>query len=864
MFTKTFGEVSKKDIAVAGGKGASLGEMTSTFAKATTGQASGHNPVPAGFVMLASAFERFLAETDLGVEIDSVLHTVKHTEMHTTEYASEKIQALILGAKIPKDIAEEIQKEFVRLDAQYVAVRSSATAEDSTSAAWAGQLDSFLNTTEKDLLKNVQKCWASLFTPRAIFYRFEKGLHGHHIGVAVVIQKMVESEVSGIAFSVHPVTEDRNQLIIEAGFGLGEAVVSGQVTPDSYVVEKQPRRILDKNISVQERGLFRSSYSPFAKGRGPLAVRDLKSSASEDLGTSFKKGGTKDSPSTWVVIPKAKGNQQKLSDTQILELSELILKIEQHYGFPCDIEWAFAVGKFYILQSRPITTLKKENFMRTVPQDAMGKYPQGSFDIFERVYSSHWFITNYNALGFVFDFPKLGAGSFITKVIFVMENAMCRYIFDIDEFEKAANFTSERLINDDAWRLGLYRKIDFYTKRYFHAGERLRKLKLSTLTDKEIIGLVRKIIPLQHWHKVYSVVANGVVLDGRNHLSNKIREELKISMGSPQNFDEEWSVLSQITTMSLRQEKEYAIARLAKNHKNLKLAEKKLKRIHEKYCWLDYNNQGPAASFNSFCAELREAIRDNKSIHVRRNLADLKKRQKEIMRKFHPTKRGRFLVSLSQRVISQKSFRKDMEYHGFYCYENLFRELARRNETSDWQAFSYLFPWEVPSHVLSNEPSLEDLKKRREYSCFAVTKKEQKMLVGNEARDFMKKLRINEDFSALTEVQGQCAFSGKVTGTVKIIQVPKDLTKMNSGDILISQATSPDLLSAMKKAGAIVTNTGGLICHAAITSRELKIPCIVGTGKATLIFKDGDMVEVDADKGVVRILQSRPITTLKK
>lgn len=479
---------------------------------------------------------------------------------------------------------------------------------------------------------------------------------------------------------------------------------------------------------------------------------------------------------------------------------------------------------------------------------------KGDFEIFERVYSSYWFITNYNALGFVFDFPKLGAGNFITKAIFVMENGMCRYIFDIDEFEKAANFTSERLINDDAWRLGLYRKIDFYTKRYFQAGERLRKLKLDCLGDKEIVRLVREIIPFQHWHKVCSVVVNGVVLDGRNHLSDKIREELKVSMGNPKNFDEEWSVLSQVTIMSLRQEKEYAIARLAKDCKILKKPGKKLKRIHEKYCWLDYNNQGPAASLGSFYEEFREAIRDNKSIYLKRNLADLKKRQKEIMRKFHLTERGKFLVSLSQRVISQKSFRKDMEYHGFYCYENLFRELARRNKTSDWQAFSYLFPWEIESYIFSNEPSFEDLKKRQEYSCFVVNKKEQKMLVGNEARDFVKKLRINEDFSALAAVKGQCAFCGKVTGTVKIIQVPKDLAKMNQGDILISQATSPDLLSAMKKAGAIVTNTGGLICHAAITSRELKIPCVVGTGKATLVFKDGDRVLVDATKGVVRKL----------
>ena len=240
----------------------------------------------------------------------------------------------ILAAAVPKDIESEIKKHFKKLGAKFVVVRSSATAEDSSSAAWAGQLDTFLNTTENTLLENVKRCWASLFTPRAIFYRFEKELHKTKISVAVVVQKMVESEVSGIAFSVHPVTEDRNQLIIEAGFGLGEAIVSGQITPDSYVVEKNPQRIIDTNVSTQERRL----------------VRHIRT----NVRMKGESGGN-----VWENIPAAEGEQRKLSEKQVLELTELVLHIEKHYGFPCDIEWAFEKGKFYITQSRPITTLKK-------------------------------------------------------------------------------------------------------------------------------------------------------------------------------------------------------------------------------------------------------------------------------------------------------------------------------------------------------------------------------------------------------------------------------------------------------------------------------------------------------------------------
>ncbi len=309
---KAFSEISKNDAAIAGGKGASLGEMTQAGI-----------PVPPGFVILSSAFERFLEEADLNQELDAIFHTVNHEEIHTVELASEKIHQLIMEVKMPEEIAKQIRAEFGKLGAEYVAVRSSATAEDGASAAWAGQLDTYLNTTADTLIENMQKCWASLFTPRAIFYRFEKGMHGQNISVAVVVQKMVQSEVSGIGFSVHPVTEDRNQMIIEASFGLGEAVVSGQITPDSYVIEKMPRRIVDKNITYQDKALWRSG-----------------------------KGGNE-----WRELTKEEGSKPALTDEQVFQLAKIVLGIEQHYGFPVDVEWAFKAGKFYITQSRPITTL---------------------------------------------------------------------------------------------------------------------------------------------------------------------------------------------------------------------------------------------------------------------------------------------------------------------------------------------------------------------------------------------------------------------------------------------------------------------------------------------------------------------------
>jgi pyruvate,water dikinase len=312
MHTKNFKQLSKNDVGIAGGKGASLGEMTQ--AKIS---------VPPGFVVLAGAFERFLEETDLGTEIESRLKKVNYKDINSVDRASNEIRDLIHDEKFPKDIGDEILESFGKLGADYVAVRSSATAEDSSVASWAGELETYLNTTKKTLLENVKKCWSSLFTPRAIFYRFEKGLAKNKVSVAVVVQKMIQSEISGITFTAHPVTQDRNQMVLEAGYGLGEAIVGGLVTPDTYIVQKPELTISDINISEQSKMIIRA-----------------------------KNGGVE-----WKEVPKNKQGKQKLTGAQIIKLAELCVKIEKHYNFPQDIEWAMEKSKFYITQSRPITTL---------------------------------------------------------------------------------------------------------------------------------------------------------------------------------------------------------------------------------------------------------------------------------------------------------------------------------------------------------------------------------------------------------------------------------------------------------------------------------------------------------------------------
>jgi len=310
-FLKNLKEISRSNTIIAGGKGANLGELLKVGML-----------VPAGFVVLALAFEKFLKETDINVEIKTMLNRINIEDLESVEEGAEIVRSLIMEAIMPKSIEKEIMDSFEKLGAKYVAVRSSATAEDSKIDSWAGELETYLNTTRKDLIKNVKKCWASLFAPRALFYRVKRGLKRKKVSVAVVVQKMIQSDVSGVCFTVHPVTKDRNQMVIEACWGLGELLVSGQQTPDTYVVEKNSLDILDINKNPQDKMI------------------------------ALDKSGNKTIP-----VLGLKKDRQKLSISQIKKIAEMSKRIEKHFKEPQDIEWALEKGKFYIVQTRPITTL---------------------------------------------------------------------------------------------------------------------------------------------------------------------------------------------------------------------------------------------------------------------------------------------------------------------------------------------------------------------------------------------------------------------------------------------------------------------------------------------------------------------------
>ena len=313
-----FNEVTMENVDQVGGKGASLGEMVQN-----------NFPVPNGFVISAQAYFNFVKETGIQDEIVKKIDAIDVENTEELERISKEIRQLIRHAEVPSELKTEIYKSYDSLNMRYnsgvatlVAVRSSATAEDLPEASFAGQQETYLNIMGKDqLIAAIRKCWASLFTARAVYYRKKQNFQTSKVGLCAVVQKMVQSEVSGIMFTADP-TGDLNKIIIEAGFGLGETIVSGSVTPDNYVVDKKTMQLVNKKINKQDFMLIRE------KGMN-----------------------------TQINLGDVKGKLQKMKDSKIIDLATIGKRIEDHYKKPMDIEWAMEKDTLYIVQARPITTL---------------------------------------------------------------------------------------------------------------------------------------------------------------------------------------------------------------------------------------------------------------------------------------------------------------------------------------------------------------------------------------------------------------------------------------------------------------------------------------------------------------------------
>ncbi len=612
-YTQPLTSLNKDSNAIAGGKGSSLGEMLNSGI-----------PVPDGFVVTVNAFEHFY------------------------------------DGGISGECQNEILKAFDNLDCEFVAVRSSATCEDSVDNSFAGQFDTFLNTRREYLMIKIRECWNSLNSDRCKEYMLDKKINPKSVKVAVVIQKMIQSQVAGVAFTVNPITNDSNKIMIEAGYGLGEAVVSGQITPDNYLVNKDSKIIIAKNISTQTKGIYRNID---------------KDSIEQNY---------------WKEIEQKNQNSQKLTDFQILELSELCLKIEQHYEHACDIEWALYQNKIYITQSRPITTVGE--YIKLI-----------NLDYIMRRDTAH--VTNeITAISLLSLYNNLVVQHTVTNYTLIavkfIDNQFELYV-DNNKFKVIRGILKQKILNQE---------IDLFNIYKLHL-ESTKKAKNSK-TKKEFIDYITQ--AGKYW--MYLWFALSISEDSDiSKLSEIIAllEEFRLK-------DTQWENIDQY----ILQDDKYSID-------------------------------------------------------------------------------SRYKMSIDDYISG--SFEID---------------------TSDFKIINYY-------------ENLLDFDLDSIQFC------------------------LNKDINSNPDKEnifGQIACLGNVIGTVKIIDTKDKLKKvlsqsLGSEFVLVSNMTTPDYVPLMKKSVAIVTDEGGITCHAAIISRELNIPCIIGTKFATQILKDGDLVEVDANNGVVRILE---------
>ena len=318
MYVKKFEELSKADIGIAGGKGANLGELTQAGI-----------PVPPGFVVTAQAYEYFMDEAGINDKVMSILEETDINDTKALQAAAEEIKKIIVESPIPDDLVMFIREYYNELcqrvgeDDTDVAIRSSATAEDLPEASFAGQQDTFLHVSGDDeVIEFIRKCWASLFEARAIFYREENDFEHSKVYIAVVVQKMAFADKAGVMFTVNPSTGEEIALI-EGSWGLGEAVVSGDVTPDNYQVDKKNNEII--NVTISDKKV--------------MYIND-------ESGTSVK-----------VEVPEERRKERVLSDDELIQLTEMGKTVQAHYGEPMDTEWAFEKDMLFLLQARPITTL---------------------------------------------------------------------------------------------------------------------------------------------------------------------------------------------------------------------------------------------------------------------------------------------------------------------------------------------------------------------------------------------------------------------------------------------------------------------------------------------------------------------------
>lgn len=811
--------LSRADLVVAGGKGANLGELTRLGL-----------PVPPGFVVSAQAYALQFGAWGLAERL------AKHLEAKAWDDAAAEATKILENGSLLPAIEADVRQAYRELGAEHVAVRSSATAEDLADASFAGQHETFLNIAgEEDALRALRQCWASLWSSRALAYRETRKIEHLTVNIAVVVQRMVPADFAGVLFTVDPVAQRADRLLIEVAPGLGEAIVSGHTTGDVYRLEREPRvvstPVRTEHITIVER-----------ERRDP--------------------------------------QRPAPSDTLLLELGRVALKLEAHFDAPQDIEFAFANGSLFLLQSRPITTLESADIERIVPAPPLSPRQQKMLD------------DNDNDR-FPQAFKPLDFWLFYQFIHVIMKLAQ--------DFGFAIDPVQERHLHDNIWLeflippvggptlqlVGLPLKLVkiipqdwlgwWETEAFPRLMEVTRRIDLRQLEDTALFARS------EHIEDVFrDIVYKRFQGRAGEILIVLLRPLLRLAVGKDRVIAVEADLLSGIHTRT--SEVNLALYDLAQKALRLGVdVTQPIRRGRPDELEQSTVGRGFLADVEAFLDEHghRETVgmylstptwrQDPKPFWgMLHSMLDAqhppsesagKKRYEATLEEV--TDKLRFLPGLADKlrslvVLLREAivFRERSHFDMVRVVSatqaiaaEIGRRLAERGSLPTADDVFYLRKDEVWAWLRGEVPSIEDahkLIKRRRATYRVVNGRWQK-------RMFRPSTPTGD---AKNELAGIAASSGIVRGRARIIRDESEFGRLQPGEIMVCRYTNPSWTPLFTVASAVVTDIGGAASHAAIVAREYGLPAVLGAVGATERIKDGDEIIVDGTAGRVTIVEA--------
>lgn len=871
IYVLSFNEIDKTKIMEVGGKGLNLGELS---------RIDGIQ-VPEGFCVTTEAYKSVIENNMELMELLEQLSLLRAEDRERISEISRKIRKIIEEIFIPESIENEIMIYLSKFGQENAyAVRSSATAEDLPLASFAGQQDTYLNIIGKEsLMKHVSKCWASLFTDRAISYRIQNGFDHRKVYLSVVIQRMIFPESSGIMFTADPVTSNRKVLNIDASYGLGEALVSGLVNADIYKIHKE--KIVDKKISNKKVAIY-----------------------------GLKEGGTEER-----TLKEEQQNSQTLTDGQILELAAVGRKIENYFGMPQDIEWCFSKGKFYIVQSRPITTIypAPENDGTNRVYASMGHLQMMTEDIKPLGMSfckmlSFWFGQNLvSAGGRLFIDGTYDLSSPIGRKVLIsstgnadilMKNAILK-LMKRKDFIKDLPKGKGSITMDTGGFSWIIQAIKVYQKNDISIVEGLISY------NEELIDIIEQEIEklsgdelfefiLQDTMKLKSVLTgpeNMKMMVVGGYVSNWINKKIEkwlgekaaadiLSKSVPNNITSKMGLDLMDVADVVRKYPEVLeyfnhaadetfFEELAKIEGGSEVSES-FRIFLKKYgmrCPGEIDITKPRwsekptglipvifSNIKNFEPNMSKAMFEKGLKEARHKEEDILRRLQELPGGKRKAVKAKKMISVLRNFIGFREYPKYSFIRRFQIYKNaLLKEadvLVNKGIILNREDVYYLSFEEFRNAVQTYKVDYSIITNRKnEYEIYEKLTPPRVMTSEGE-------IIIGEyDGGKIPQgsLAGVAVSAGVIEGRARVVLKLED-ANIEEGDILVTSFTDPSWTPLFISAKGLVTEIGGLMTHGAVITREYGLPAVVGVENATKIIKDGQRIRVNGTDGYVEIL----------